>query len=259
MIRNIQAVAGVVLREMLRRKDFYVVLVLSFLLVGLMAASRFFSADKAVASLKDAALLIIWISAFVIAVTSAARQIPAECESGTIFPLLAKPITRTEVLLGKFMGCWLACGVALAVFYAFLTIFSASRAHTMPGAIFFQAFWAHWILLGLIISLALLGSLVFAAPSSNTTICLVALAGLWLLGGHLNHIALRMTEPGSTLVYILYYILPHVELFDLRRLVVHDYPAVPWLMWAAQTLYGLTYTAALLVIGCTLFQRKSLR
>jgi len=30
--------------------------------------------------------------------------------------LLAKPVTRGQVIVGKFAGCWLACGLALMVF-----------------------------------------------------------------------------------------------------------------------------------------------
>ena len=78
------------------------------------------------------ALLLIWISAVVIAISTRPRQIPAERESRTIFPLLAKPVTRTQVLLGKFSGCWLACGLALIVFYLFFGIVSGAREHHWP-------------------------------------------------------------------------------------------------------------------------------
>ena len=56
------------------------------------------------------------------AVGTTARQIPAERENRTIFPLLAKPVTRAQVVAGKFLGCWLACGMALVVFYLFLRL-----------------------------------------------------------------------------------------------------------------------------------------
>lgn len=259
MMNNIQAVAGVVLREIIRRKDFYVVFFLTALLVLLMGASRFFSEDKAVASIKDICLLLIWLFTLVIAITTAARQIPAECESGTIFPLLAKPITRPEVMLGKFLGCWLATGLALLMFYLFFAIISASREHTVHLALYFQALGAHWMLLAIIISLALLGSLVFAAPSSNATICLTAAIAIWVLGRHLNQFALNMGEPAGTIVYAVYYLIPHLELFDLRQLVVHNYPPAPWLMWLGLLGYGVAYTALFLLAACARFRRKALR
>lgn len=259
MISNLQSVAGVVLREIIRRKDFYVVFFLTAVLVLLMGASRFFNEDQAVASLKEVCLLLIWLFTLVIAVTTAARQIPSEIESGTIFPLLGKPVTRAEVLLGKFLGCWLACGLALLMFYVFFAAFSAAREHAFHGALYFQALVAHWFLLGMVIAMALLGSLVFAAPSSNATICLTVALMIWVLGRHLNQIALGLEEPSRTVVYILYYLIPHLEMFDLRQLVVHSYPPAPWAMWLCLLLYGVAYTAIFLLAACVRFRRKSLR
>ena len=256
---NIRAMAGVVLREMFRRKDFYVVFFLTALLVTLMGASRFFSEDNAVASLKDICLLLIWLFSLVISVTTAARQIPAECESGTIFPLLAKPVTRSEMVLGKFLGCWLATGLALLVFYLFFSVASASREHTLHAGLYFQALLAHWMVLGITIAMCLLGSLVFAAPSSNSTICLVGAVAIWSLGRYLNQIALGLSEPAGTLVSAVYYLIPHLELFDLRQLVVHNYPPAPWGMWALLLLYGVAYTAIFLLAACAVFRRKPLR
>ena len=77
--------------------------------------------------LKEICLLLIWVSSLVICITTAARQIPAEWENRTIFPLLAKPVTRWHVVVGKFAGCWFACGIALVVFYLFFGIVSETR------------------------------------------------------------------------------------------------------------------------------------
>ena len=75
-----------------------------------MGSVTLFHDPKIVRYLKEICLLLIWISSLVIAITTAARQIPVERENRTIFPLLAKPVTRTQLLVGKFLGCWLACG-----------------------------------------------------------------------------------------------------------------------------------------------------
>src|SRR5580698_1212254 len=115
-MNNVLAVAGVVIKEMYRRKDFYVLFVMTALITIILGSVRFFNDDRIVRYLKDACLLLIWISSLVIAITTAARQIPAERESRTIFPLLAKPIGRAQLIVGKFFGCWLACGLALVVF-----------------------------------------------------------------------------------------------------------------------------------------------
>src|SRR5258708_18128373 len=127
-MNSILAVAGVVIKEMYRRKDFYVLLILTVVITALMGSVNFFDDAKLVRYLKEICLLLIWISSLAIAIVTTARQIPAEKESRTIFPLLAKPISRSQLLAGKFLGCWLACGIALGCFYAFFGCIRASRA-----------------------------------------------------------------------------------------------------------------------------------
>src|SRR3954465_2518468 len=128
------ALSSVVIKELYRRKDFYVLFVLTALLTLLLGSMKFFNDQHIVGYLKEISLLLIWISALVIAVGTAARQIPAERENRTIFPFLAKPVTRAQVILGKFLGCWLACGVALLVFYAFFAVVIGSREGQWPLA-----------------------------------------------------------------------------------------------------------------------------
>src|SRR5580700_2603825 len=129
---NIFAIAGVVIKEMYRRKDFYVLFALIVLITLMLGSLNFFDDDRIVRYLKDASLLLIWLFSLVIAITTTARQIPAERESRTIFPLLAKPVGRGEFVVGKFLGCWLACGIALLAFYFFFGLLSASREHIFP-------------------------------------------------------------------------------------------------------------------------------
>src|SRR2546423_11833893 len=126
-MNHVLAVASIVIKDLYRQKVFYVFFVLTAVITLLMGSLNFFGDDKIVRYLKEICLLLIWISALAIAVGTSARQIPAERENRTIFPLLAKPITRGHVVVGKFLGCWLACGLALLVFYLFFGVISASR------------------------------------------------------------------------------------------------------------------------------------
>lgn len=73
--------------------------------------------------------------------------------------MLAKPVSRGELLLGKFLGCWLASGLALACFYVFFGCLAASREQHWPLLHYLQAAGLHWVMLGVVISFSLLGSL----------------------------------------------------------------------------------------------------
>jgi ABC-type transport system involved in multi-copper enzyme maturation permease subunit len=256
-MNKIFAVAGVVIRELYRRKDFYVLFILTAIITIAMALMNFFHDDQIIRFIKEICLMLIWLSSLVIAITTAARQIPFERESRTIFPLLAKPITRWQVLVGKFVGCWLASGVALLVFYIFFALVSASREHTLPVGGYFQAYWLHWQALGIVIAMTLLGSVVFT-PAANMTIVFIVTLGILFMGGFLHLVAQRMMEPSASIVTALYFIIPHLELFNMSELIIHDWPIAPWLDVLLATLYGLGYMAFFQLAACLMFRRKAL-
>jgi ABC-type transport system involved in multi-copper enzyme maturation permease subunit len=253
------AVAGVVIKELYRRKDFYVLFILTIIICLIMGSINIFNDKQIIRYLKELCLLMIWVSSLIIAITTTARQIPAEREQRTLLPLLAKPLSRTQLIVGKFLGCWVVCGLALLCFYAFFGVLAASREHQWPFLNYFQAALLHWIALGVVIALSLLGSLVFAAPSSNSTICFALVAAIICLGRYLDQIALSLHEPGRSIVYAIYFAIPHLEIpFDMRNLIIHDWPLIDWSFVWLGSLYLLAYIAVFLVAACLIFRRKAI-
>jgi Cu-processing system permease protein len=255
---NVFAIAGVVIKEMYRRKDFYVLLVLVVVITVMLGSVGFFNDDRIVRYLKDACLLLIWLSSLVIAITTAARQIPAERESRTIYPLLAKPVGRGEFVVGKFLGCWLACGICLVAFYLFFAVMSASREHTLPVLVYMQAIWMHWLCLGIVVALVLLGSVVFTAPSSNATICFIIVLGILFAGAHLNGVALGMRDVRGSVLYAIYYAMPHLEWYDVREFIIHNWGLIDWLAWGGATIYAGLYMGLLLGCAWLIFRRRTM-
>lgn len=248
----------IVLKEMYRRKDFYVLFILTVVLTLAVGSANFFNESRIVAYIKDLSLLLIWVASLVIAIVTTARQIPAERESRTIFPLLAKPLTRWHFILGKFAGCWLTCGLALLIFYLFFAVMSGTREHQLPVLQYLQALWLQWMMLGVVIALVLLGSVVFSAPSANATICLVAVFGILLLGRHLGKVALQQEEPARTLLYTFYFLVPHLEWYDVRDLLIYNQPLIAWGDVALASLYAFAYAGFFLFATWLVFRRKPL-
>jgi ABC-type transport system involved in multi-copper enzyme maturation permease subunit len=257
-MNKVFAIAGVVIKELYRRKDFYVLFVLTALLTLIMGSVNFFNDPKIVRYVKDIALLLIWISALVIAIATTARQIPAERENRTIFPLLAKPVTRAHLVIGKFAGCFLACGLALVMFYGFFALISGTRENSWPLGMWLEGFWLQWSMLAVVVALVLLGSVVFTAPSSNATISFIVVVGILLVGRSLGQVALRQPEPLRTIAYAIYFLIPHLEWYDIRELVVFDQPPVNCVYVGLATLYAAVYVVLLLFAAWLVFRRKPL-
>jgi len=258
-MRNVTALAHVVLLEMYRRKDFYVLFIVTVLLTAVMGSVTFFNDPNIIRYLKDICLFLIWASSLFIAIGAAARQIPAERESRTIFPLMAKPVSRMQILVGKWLGCWVACGAALLIFYVFFGCVAAAREHEWPLANYFQAAVLHWAMLAIVVALTLFGSIVFTAISSNVTITFIAVVFILLTGRHLHKIALSLNELNAALLTGLYYILPHLELFDVRDLIVHKWPLIPWGDWVIALIYAAAYTGLVLLASWLVFRKKVLQ
>lgn len=255
----ITAIAIVVLKEMIRRKDFYVLFVITALITLVMGSVNIFQ-DKSIAGyLKELALLLIWVCSLVIAIATTARQLHAEKENRTIFPLLAKPISRTEVLLGKFLGCWLASGIALLCFYLFFGIISAARESGWPLGSYLQAVTLHWFMLAIVIAIALLGSLVFAAPSSNNTICFIVIAGVLLIGRHLHKVAVGLEQPSRGILTVIYFLLPQLGWFDVRERITHNWPPLEAGPFLLALVYALVMASVFLFAASWIFNRKRLQ
>ena len=95
-MKNIFAVADIVIKELYRRKDFYVLFILTVVICLVMASVNIFNDNHIVRYIKELCLLLIWFSSLVIAITTAARQIPAEREQRTL-PRRCREIGRAHV------------------------------------------------------------------------------------------------------------------------------------------------------------------
>ncbi len=252
---SIFAIAHVVLLEMIRRKDIYVLFFLTALVTLGAASVNVFDDPAVIGYVKELCLLLMWICGLVITISCTARQIPQEREQRTIFPLLAKPVTRAEVILGKFAGCWAAAGISLLAFYLLFAVVTLAKSTEMEWATYMQALWLHWMALGVVAALVMLGSVVFAAPSSNSTICFIAIAGILLLGRHLNKVSAQLAEPLGSIVQIIYFVIPHLEWYDVRGKLIHAQPHIDWLPWLGATLYAVSYMAFFLYLAWLRFRK----
>jgi hypothetical protein len=59
-------------------------------------------------------------------------------------------------------------------------------------------------------------------------------------------------------VYAIYYAIPHLEWYDVREWIIHNWGLVDWLAWTGASIYAVLYTGMLL--GCTwlVFRRRKL-
>jgi ABC-type transport system involved in multi-copper enzyme maturation permease subunit len=255
-MRRIWAIALTSVLELWRRRDIYVALILALAVAVPLASVSVFGVSGVVRYVREVTLLLIWGFSAVIAITTAARQIPSEIQRRTILPLLAKPVRRREVVLGKFLGATLACWAALLLFYACYIVLAGVKSGSWLNVAVVQGVGLHLLFTGLAISMVLCGSMVLT-QSANVTLALLVVGGMLLFGARLPVLAERAAFPLNALLWLIHAIAPHFEFFDLRLRMVHDdWGPLPWRVFAAVTAYAVLYAAVFLSAAAMAFQRK---
>ena len=122
-LRQLGALVRLSFLDLYRRKDLVTVGALALALLVPLAALRPFGVAGADRYVGEVAMGLIWLFSLVIAIALGARQFPPEFESRTIYPLFARPVGRSTVLLGKYLGAFLAAVSATALFYVLFAVY----------------------------------------------------------------------------------------------------------------------------------------
>ncbi len=254
-MNQILTLAGVVWLEMIRRKDLYVLLILmTTLLAGLLSFDIFGLAGVA-GYVKDMGLLSVWLLAWILAINTSVRQLPQEEQRGTLFPLLAKPVSRLTLILGKWLGAWSITGFALACLYLTLCLGVSLKGGRFDVMTLLQAVVLHAAALGLVCALGITLSTRMNRDAATVTTYVVTAAAFILLP-RIPSMLVGVGGMMNTALYTLYYLFPHFELFDLRRRLVHDWGCAPWSTVTGILVYAVLLTMALLSLAWLGYRKR---
>ncbi len=255
--RKIRAVAGASLLEMVRRREIYAALILTLVLLTPLALVNFFGVEGIVRHLREAALLLIWIFSIIITITCAARQFPGELERRTILPLLSKPVSRGDVVLGKYFGAFAAAAGTLIVFYLCYLLLTGLTSAVWVSLTLIQTVFLHLCFVGLLAALVLAGSMLFA-PAANITICSLVTVGMLLFGQRLPESAAEAVFPANWIIMAVHAVFPHFEFFDGRVRLIHEWGPYEFSLLGIVFVYTVCYIALLIIAAMVLFKRKRL-
>lgn len=247
---------GVIL-ELVRKKDFYVLLVMLFIAMAALASQTFFELKEVTRYVKDMGFTLITLFSVVICVTVSAGQIPRELERRTIYPLLAKPVSRYTVVCGKFLGSVMAAAAAFTFFYAVYVAFCSLSGSLGQGVLLAQTYLFGVLSLCLVSAMSVFFSS-FMTVSANVTLCLLIYYAVSSFSGELRDAVLYSKGVHSYFIGTAYYLIPHFDLYDLRVRLTHSWDALPAWAAAAVAVYTAVYTAVLIYFSGRIFGRKQL-
>jgi Cu-processing system permease protein len=249
----VSAVAWIALnvfRESVRDKVLYNLVAFAILLMGASYLIGQLTAGQDVKIIKDLGLAATSMFGLFMAIFIGIGLVSKEVERRSIYSIIAKPIRRSQLVVGKYSGLVLTLAVNLAIMAAALyTVLAFMAWMTDPGIK--QAWEAPALDLAMLKAIAL----TFVELSIVTF-------GLFLAGrfsADLRNFNQVVDSPAAaTLAEALYWILPNLAPFDVRAQVVHA-QAVPAGHIALATGYGILYIAALLVGATFIFERRDFK
>ena len=203
------------------------------------------------------------------------RLIPDEIEKKTIYTLLAKPVTRGQFLMGKFLGGLatvisnvLLMGITFYIVFAIKAPQFKDMATTQPGQSasysmeFMYANVAKAILmsffeLAVVMSIAVVASVVFSWILAAVFSFFVYFVGqMSSFFGYLADPSHTDTSPLARIVLgTVYRILPHFENFDIRESILKDIP-VTWEHMGKVAGMGVIYLLIVLLLGYLFFNER---
>ena len=243
--------------ESLRRKDLWVVAILGFLIILAAGTLGFFGFDGLQVFAKDLAVTVVGLFSTIIAVLTSFRLIPDEIRNRTLYPLLSRPISRIELLVGKLIGSivvtWMSfiilCGltaIALEIFQVQFTV------------IMLQYVLMKMLGLAVVCSISMAMS-IYLTPNAAATLAFIIAFGAPMITRALTMSAPTVDVGTRTLYSVLNGVLPQTQLFDLGgRAVYPNWSPVPIWILGFLLAYAVVYSSAMLGLGWLKFRKQAI-
>lgn len=253
-LMRIWAIAANGFREVIRDRILYVIAFFSLILALAMRFLPEISAGSSDKIFLDLGLASISLLGAIVAIFVGTSLINKEIEKRTVLVLIPKPISRTEMIVGKHLGLTAVLAVAITIMTAVLIMLLSIS--NIPYSLNYLLLWQLFLLL----ELALLTAVAITFGSFTSSILATLLSfGVYLIG-HVSGDLLKLAEISknesiAAISRTVYLILPDLERFNLKNQIVYGLsPSASDLL--ASAAYGIAYIAFLLGIAILIFSRR---
>jgi Cu-processing system permease protein len=267
--RTVARVASAVFRESVRDRVLYNLLAFAVLLIGVSLLFGQLTAGQDVKIVKDLGLAAMSIFGLFIAVFIGIGLVSKEIERRTIYSVLAKPVRRSELVVGKYAGLTLTVLVNLTVMGAILYLVLAWISWSEPVGAgrsweapvidprLMVAMFLVFVELTLVIAIALFFS-TFTSPLLAAAFT-VALFVAGHFAADLKDVRVAVHSAlAANVAAGLYYVLPDFAAFDVKAPVVHGQPVAAHHV-AFGVVYAGLYEAGLLMLAAFIFSRRDFK
>jgi ABC-type transport system involved in multi-copper enzyme maturation permease subunit len=252
-------IARTVLLEAVRRREIYVLVLASCLLIGLVLAVDFFNLKGFTKFYRETALQVMGVSTALMVIVLAARQLPREFSQRTLYPLLARPLSRFDFLLGKLLGVMGSAVFGLAIFMAVFVLGTLYFEGTVPWGLLWQHIFLQVLMLLVLACLSFLLSTLLNLDAA-ITLGVLFYATAAMMMNLTTFLHANANTLGRAIIQLLTWGLPQLALFDLSEKVTHaaQWTPLPAGLLAGLAAYSMVYAGLYFGLTLLVFRRKSL-
>jgi ABC-type transport system involved in multi-copper enzyme maturation permease subunit len=255
MTRMTVAVAVMTFREAVRDRILYLLLAFALVMIGTARFLALLTVGSEARIVADTGLVAIAFFGVLTAIFVGVSLITKEIEQRTAYTILARGMGRGTFVLGKYLGLLLTLWVNAAIMSLGFILVLALRGDPILPVL--PALWLIAMELAVVTALALF----FSSVATSSILGILSTLGLYI-AGHLVWSFPLLAERlgagwGQRLVMGVYYVLPNLDRFNVRALVVHGDP-VPASFLLAQTAYGVGWVVLLILAASWSFSRRDL-
>jgi ABC-type transport system involved in multi-copper enzyme maturation permease subunit len=251
------AVIANTFREAIRDKVLYNLVFFALLVMGASVVIGNMTLGETIKIIVDLSLAAMSVFGLLIAIFVGIGLVHKEIQRRTLYMLLARPISRRNFVIGKYLGLMLVIALNMAIMTAALL---ALMALYSPGAMNGGIFVA--VLLILVELMVVTAVAVLFSTFSTPTLSAMLTLGVWVIGrfsSDLVEFARKTEDPvARALVTGVHYVLPNLEKFDVKHLVVYNMAIEPAYIGGA-VLYGLLYIIFLIGLAAMIFERRDFK
>ncbi len=267
---NALPIASITFKEGLRHRILYGVLIAALLsIIASILLSGLFMRDMQKVIL-DIGLSATSIGGLLIPFFLGINLLAGDIENKTIFTILAKPVSRQQYIVGKFLGLAVLTGLVMLILTlaSLLSVYSAMLVYPER---FFVSFSISAVLTSSVMSylgILVLNSTVMLWCSITTSSFLATLLTLstYIIGQSAENLVRFINMRGEevhisplvqSVVNGVLYIFPNLSAFDLKQLAAHGLNiTVPEGLYLV--CYAVSYSTVILILTIFLFNKRDL-
>ena len=239
------AIAQGVVADAVRRKVVWVVAVFCALLAIAIPALPSYGVGVVSAVFREVSIALMYSAALVVALALSTTRIPVEVEKRTLFNVIARDVRRWQYVAGTWLGMFAVIGVVIAAFaVATIGIGLLEYGQFMPRL--FEAAFAVWLEMGVIMAMAVMFSCQFGVVTSVVG----ALAFTFI--GHASVGLLKLAEGQRPPWW-----LPGLDIFNVINPVAHG-SGYGIVYAVSMVLAAVAWVGFFLLCGSFMFQARDL-